>query len=88
MPHNRILLTREPEGGFTVVVPKLPGCITYGENMDEALDMAEDGIELYQESLIAHGEWIPNEDNTFEYSTSLVAWAKADLHIIPGKLSA
>ncbi|MGZ8558482.1 MAG: type II toxin-antitoxin system HicB family antitoxin [Chitinophagaceae bacterium] len=26
----RILLTKEPEGGFTVMVPALPGCITYG----------------------------------------------------------
>ena len=71
--NNRILLTREPEGGFTVVVSKLPGCITYGENMDEALAMAKDAVELYLESLIAHGESIPTEDNTFEYSTSLVA---------------
>lgn len=71
--NNRILLTREPEGGFTVVVPKLPGCITYGENMDEALAMAKDAVELYLESLIAHGESIPTEDNTFEYSISLVA---------------
>ena len=55
------------------MVSKLPGCITYGENMDEALAMAKDAVELYLESLIAHGESIPTEDNTFEYSTSLVA---------------
>lgn len=33
----RILLNKEPEGGFTVTVPALPGCITYGETMDEAI---------------------------------------------------
>ena len=71
--NNRILLTIEPEGGFTVVVPTFPACITYVENMDEALNMAKDAVELYLESLIAHGESIPTEDNTFEYSTSLVA---------------
>jgi predicted RNase H-like HicB family nuclease len=69
----RILLTREPEGGFTVNVPSLPGCITYGETMEEAISMAKDAIELYLESLKAHGEVIPDEVNTFEYSVSVMA---------------
>ena len=69
----RILLTREPEGGFTVNVPSLPGCITYGETMEEAVDMAKEAIELYLESLVAHGEEIPDEANTFEYSVSVMA---------------
>jgi antitoxin HicB len=68
-----ILLTKEPEGGFTVTVPVLPGCITYGETMDVAITMAKDAIELYIESLVAHGETIPTEENTFEYSVSVVA---------------
>lgn len=69
----RILLTKEPEGGFTVTVPALPGCITYGENMEEAITMGKDAIELYLESLVAHDEPIPTEENTFEYSVSVVA---------------
>ncbi len=32
----KIRLQKEPEGGYTVIVPSLPGCITYGENIDEA----------------------------------------------------
>ena len=68
----RILLTKEPEGGFTVNDPTLPGCITYGENMEKAIITAKDAIELYLESLIAHGEQIPTEENTFEYSVSVV----------------
>ena len=43
----RILLNEEPEGGFTVSVPSLPGCITYGENLDHALVMAKEAIEGY-----------------------------------------
>ena len=69
----RILLNKEPEGGFTVTVPTLPGCITYGETMDEAIANAKEAVELFLESLTAHGEPIPTEDNTFEYSLSLVA---------------
>jgi len=52
----RILLRQEPEGGYTVLVPLLPGCITFGEDITEAIAMAREAIELYIESLIAHGE--------------------------------
>jgi predicted RNase H-like HicB family nuclease len=43
------LLYAEPEGGFTVTVLELPGCITYGENIDQALALAKEAIELYVE---------------------------------------
>ena len=48
----RILLREEPEGGYTVTVPTLPGCITYGETITEAIAMAREAIELYLESLV------------------------------------
>jgi len=69
----RIMLTKEPEGGYTVTVPKLPGCITYGATMDEAIENAREAISLYLESLLEDGEQIPSEDNTFEYSLSIPA---------------
>jgi len=62
----RLLLKKEPEGGYTVTVPSLPGCITFGETIDEAKKMAKEAIELYIESLKAHGEEIPNEEETIE----------------------
>jgi antitoxin HicB len=49
----------EEEGGYTVTVPALPGCITQGESLDEALAMAKDAIQSYLASLEAHGEPIP-----------------------------
>jgi len=67
----RIMLNREPEGGYTVTVPALPGCITYGANVDEAIAMAKEAIELYIESLVEHNEPIPDESNTLEYSITL-----------------
>ena len=48
----RILLGKESEGGFTVTVPSLPGCITFGETLEEAMSMAREAIELYIESLL------------------------------------
>ena len=67
----KILLKKEPEGGFTVFVPSLPGCITYGDTLDEAIEKAKEAIELYIESLKAHGEEIPTEENMLEYTLSV-----------------
>jgi len=64
----RILLRKEPEGGYTVIVPSLPGCVTYGDNIEEAIQMAKEAIELYLESLQAHGEEIPTEKDMLEYT--------------------
>ncbi|MBU1298333.1 MAG: type II toxin-antitoxin system HicB family antitoxin [Bacteroidetes bacterium] len=64
----RILLRKEPEGGYTVTVPSLPGCVTYGDTVDIAIEMAKEAIELYLVSLKEHGEEIPNDDGTLEYT--------------------
>jgi len=56
----RILLKKEPEGGYTVTVPSLTGCVTYGKTIEEAIEMAKEAIELYLESLKSHNEEIPN----------------------------
>lgn len=69
----RVLLRKEPEGGYTVIVPSLPGCITYGETIEEAIEMSEEAIELYIESLKEHQEEIPTEENTLEYTIMVEA---------------
>ncbi len=64
----RILMTCEPEGGFTVNVPALPGCVTFGENIDHAMEMAKEAIALYVETLQAEGDAVPDDSQTLEYS--------------------
>ena len=54
------------------MVPMLPGCITYGESLDEAVINIKEAVELYIESLRANNEPIPSEENTFEYSVSVL----------------
>lgn len=58
-----IILQKEDEGGYTVTVPMLPGCVTYGKDIDEAKRMAKEAITLYLESLAEHNEEIPSEEN-------------------------
>ena len=71
MKTYKIHLNKEEEGGYTVIVPALPGCITYGENIEEAITMAKEAIELYIEELEDRGEPIPDDNNTLEYSLNL-----------------
>lgn len=71
----RILLRREPEGGYTVIVPTLPGCVTFGETVDEAIAMAREAIELYIEALQGRGEEIPTEEGLLEYTLTVEAHA-------------
>ncbi len=54
-----ILIEPAEEGGYVVTVPRLPGCVTQGETLEEARAMAADAIEGYLESLSAHGDPIP-----------------------------
>ena len=54
-----VVLTPEEEGGYSVTVPALPGCISQGQSREEALAMIREAIELYIESLEAHGDPIP-----------------------------
>jgi antitoxin HicB len=68
----KIHLHKEEEGGFMVTVPALPGCITQGDDIDEAIAMAKEAIELYIEELKERGENIPDDSNTFEYSLNVV----------------
>ena len=49
----------QPDGGYTVHVPSLPGCITEGDTMEEARRMAQDALRAYCESLLADGEPLP-----------------------------
>jgi len=69
-PFN-ILLRPEPEGGFTAMVPALPGCVTYGRSLAEAKKMAKDAIAGCIESLKKHGEPIPTDDETLVTSLDL-----------------
>ncbi len=69
--HFNVVLRPEPEGGFTAIVPALPGCVTYGKTLLEAKKMAKDAISGYIESLKKHGEPIPNDADSLVASLDL-----------------
>jgi predicted RNase H-like HicB family nuclease len=55
----RVTIEADEDGIFVAEVPALPGCITQGATRQEALANAKEAIELYIESLEAHGDLIP-----------------------------
>lgn len=60
-----VIFRPEPEGGFTVIVPALPGCVSYGKDLREAKKMAMDAIKGYVVSLKKHREPVPTDEESF-----------------------
>jgi len=69
----RVILESNESGGYTVMVPLLPGCISEGDTKTEALANIKEAIELYIESLQADGEPIPTEETVEEAVVEVAA---------------
>jgi predicted RNase H-like HicB family nuclease len=59
--YYKVVFEPQEEGGYTVTVPSLPGCISEGDTYDEALANIKEAIALYLESLQADGLPIPDD---------------------------
>jgi predicted RNase H-like HicB family nuclease len=61
--YYKVIFEPQEEGGYTVTVPSLPGCVSEGDTYDEALANIKEAITLYLESLQADGLPIPDENH-------------------------
>ncbi len=61
-------LQSEPEGGYTISVPSLPGCISYGRTFEEAIDMIKDAMAGWLEVAGEEGLLIPEQFEAIELS--------------------
>ena len=52
----------DPEGGFVVTCPALPGLVTHGQTLEEARALARDAMEGYIATMIEDGEIVPESD--------------------------
>jgi antitoxin HicB len=59
--YSVVLIPDPVDGGYAVLVPTLPGCITEGDTVDEALDNARDAVRSYLADVQASGEPMPEE---------------------------
>jgi predicted RNase H-like HicB family nuclease len=55
----KVVLEPSEEGGYTAYVPSLPGCISEGEDVNEALANISEAIALYLES--TEDDFLPSE---------------------------
>ena len=58
------IIEDKKEGGFTVYYPELPGCITCGDTITEAIENAVDAKKAWIEAALEDGIKIPEPDNT------------------------
>lgn len=68
----QINLVPEKEGGYTVLVPTLPGCVSYGSTIEEATENVREAITLHLENLAAHKQPIPEDSETLPVFTTLI----------------
>lgn len=72
------------EGGFTVVFPDLPGCVTEGDNLAEAMEMAIDASSGWLLTTVEENEQLPKASNISnvipdEYENGFVSLISVDL---------
>jgi predicted RNase H-like HicB family nuclease len=63
----KIILEPSEEGGYTAIVPSLPGCISEGDTKEEALKNIREAIELYLEPI--------EDDEVFPQNAEMVELA-------------
>jgi antitoxin HicB len=57
----RVIYEPLTEGGFYVIVPALPGIVTFGRTLEEAREMASDAIVCHLQGLLKDNEEIPED---------------------------
>ena len=62
-PYRMIVVPDSDEGGFAVSYPDLPGCISTGDTIEEALKNAEDAKKEWIKAAIEEGITIPEPSN-------------------------
>ena len=73
MRRFRVILEPNELGGYTAIVPLLPGCISEGDTKEETLANIKEAIELYIESLRVDGEPVPTEETVEEAVVEVAA---------------
>ena len=66
-----VILVPDDDDRCSVLVPALPGCVTYGRTLKEAQQMARDAISGYIASLRKHNEPVPTDEETLLASLDL-----------------
>ena len=67
MTEYPIILEMETDGRFSVYAPDLPGCASWGETREDALENIREAVELWIESAHANGIPVPKPGTSLAY---------------------
>lgn len=80
LPYRMEIYPDTEEGGYTVSYPDLPGCLTCGETLEDAIANAEDAKKEWLYGTLADGMTIPEPDTLHEYSGQFKLRIPRSLH--------
>ena len=80
MSYRMEIVEDHDEGGFVVSYPSLPGCITCGETIENATEIALDAKRAWLEAALEDGIKIHEPDNLEEYSGQFKLRIPRSLH--------
>jgi predicted RNase H-like HicB family nuclease len=81
-----VAIHKEPQSSYGVSVPDLPGCISAGDTLDEALLMAKEAITLHLEGMLEDGLELPEPTQDIEAFRSDpdyadAVWGAVQIHL-------
>lgn len=80
LPYRMEIVEDKDEGGFVVSYPDLPGCLTCGDTMEEALENAADAKKEWLAAAIEEGIEINEPDSLEDYSGQFKLRLPRSLH--------
>jgi antitoxin HicB len=78
-PYRKVI-SGDADEGFLIEVPDLPGCMTAGETMEEAVGMLPEAMTAWLESVLLAGEAVPEPTVISEYSGRVLVRMPKTLH--------
>ena len=79
LPYTRELI-KEPEGGWFICIKELPGCMSQGDTVEEAMEMIEDAMRGWLDVSLEDGDDIPEPKLDEEFSGKFVVRLPRSLH--------
>lgn len=80
LPYRMEIVPDKEEGGYAVMFPELPGCMTCGENLESAVSNAEEAKKAWIEAALEEGQEIPRPDGLNDYSGQFKLRIPKSLH--------
>lgn len=80
LPYRIELIPDVEEGGYAVSCPELPGCLSCGESIEEAMQNIEDAKRLWIEDALTDGKKIPEPERMEDYSGQFKLRIPKSLH--------